>query len=377
MDERMCRQALDDAESAAGRILELTQQLIALFAENADLSARLAGLDGVTGSAQARPRPAVLPLERSHDSAARGRPRVLVVVTVYNGRGFVPRCLSSAARLSARSADLDVLVLDDCSPEPGWSEWLAQRCGELGMNYYRTPRNIGIVANCNLGFRSGVEAGHDYVFMVNSDTVLAQNVVDVLMAEVASDQTIGSITAWSNNASFYSLPTDVPESLLADQRYVDWVGSELGDEFGDTVLDVPAGTGFALLVPTAVLGEIGYLDVVFGRGYSEETDWTLRSRRHGYRVVLGLGAFVYHIGSASTRPAGLLAPGKTGVAEHEAIIDLRYPEFHRDVANFVGGAVLRQARDRALHRLADRGAMASGDNYSSAPSIASVWSDAR
>lgn len=366
MDERLFRQEREEAETATGQVVESTQQVIPVSEENTELRARIARLGGATRSARARdPWPPEL---RAGSAITSGRPRVLVVVTVYNGMRFVPRCLNSAARLSAFTAHLDVLVLDDCSPEPEWSEWLAQYCEGLGVNYYRTPRNVGIVANCNLGFRSGVEAGYDYVFMVNSDTVLARNVIDVFMAELASDPAIGSVTAWSNNASFYSLPTDAPESILADQDGVDWIGAELSGEFGDTVLDVPAGTGFAMLVPTAVLGKIGYLDTVFGRGYSEETDWTLRSRQHGYRVVVGLGAFVYHIGSASTRPAGLLEPGETGVAAHEAIIDLRYPGFHRDVDDFIQGAVLRQVRDRALHRLVERAAEAS--RYD----LAAAWS---
>ena len=52
--------------------------------------------------------------------------RVLVAVLVYNGRQFVPRCLESVARLTKGSSDADVVVLDDNSPEEGWSEELAE-----------------------------------------------------------------------------------------------------------------------------------------------------------------------------------------------------------------------------------------------------------
>ena len=47
-------------------------------------------------------------------------PRLLLAITVYNGRKFVPRCIDSAVRLSHDGCEVDVVILDDCSPEPGW-----------------------------------------------------------------------------------------------------------------------------------------------------------------------------------------------------------------------------------------------------------------
>ena len=40
-------------------------------------------------------------------------------------------------------ADPDVLILDDKSPDPGWSEELEKICEEEGALYYCTPRNSG------------------------------------------------------------------------------------------------------------------------------------------------------------------------------------------------------------------------------------------
>ncbi len=279
------------------------------------------------------------------------RVRVLVVITVFDGRDFVPRSIASAMRFDRRSVDIDVLVLDDCSPAPGWSEWLATYCESVGARYYRNPVNIGIVRNFNLGFRCGVEQAYDYILMANSDTIMAHNMVDSLVSAVETDPSIGSVTAWSNNVSLYSIPNECTEESLGDSSVVDWIGAELADEFGDSVLDVPAGTGFALFVPARVLSDIGYLDSVFDRGYCEETDWTLRSLENGYRVVLGLGAFAYHVGGASTRLAGLIGPTETSVLAHEAIIDLRYPRFRDQCDAFLASASLRDVEGRALHRL--------------------------
>ncbi|MGH9283329.1 MAG: glycosyltransferase family 2 protein, partial [Acidimicrobiales bacterium] len=278
------------------------------------------------------------------------RPRVLLAITVYNGRAFVPATLRSALRIDRSEADVDVVVLDDASPEPGFSDELRGLCAELGAGYYRSPRNLGIVRNVNLGLLQAVDGGYDHVIVSNSDVLYPANVVTSLLRVVATDPAIGSVTAWSNNVSAYSLPNDDPDRHL-DQDAVDWVSTALARQFGGTAIDVPAGISFCILVPTEVVRHVGFMDPVFGRGYCEETDWSRRSLARGYRIVLGPSAFVYHAGRGSTLAAGLVAGGHTSDPAKERIIDLRYPDFRRSVYDFLDSGVLEVTRTMALRRI--------------------------
>ena len=145
----------------------------------------------------------------------RRRPRLLLAVLVYNGRAFVPACLESVARLRDRSrtVDVDALVLDDASPEPGWSGELESLCEHLGLGYYSSPRNLGIPRNMNLALLRSLRAGHDHVLIANSDTVFPANLADQLVAVAQSDPGIGSVAAWSNNIAIYSLPVQSSPEL--------------------------------------------------------------------------------------------------------------------------------------------------------------------
>lgn len=275
------------------------------------------------------------------------QPRVLLAITVYNGREVVERTLQSAADLSHDVADVDVLVLDDASPDPGFSEEVARWCAYHGHQYYRSPRNLGIPRNVNLGLLAAMDGNYDHVIISNSDVVYGTNAVDELVRAARSDARIGAVTSWSTNVSLYSLPNRDPDRHLTAQVHTDAVARALASEFSGQVLDIPAGISFSMLIPVPVLRTVGLMDPVFGRGYCEETDWSQRCLAAGYRMVLGLGSFVYHAGGGSTVDAGVLAPGNTTVPGNERIIDMRYPEFRTSVDRFYSSGALQHLQEHA------------------------------
>ncbi len=284
------------------------------------------------------------------------RTRVLFAITVYNGRDFVPECLASAAAMVSERAEIDLLVLDDASPEPGFSEDIEALCGELGITFYRTPRNLGIPRNVNLGLLAAMDQGYDHVVIANSDVLFATNLVDEMLHTLELDPSIGSVTSWSNNVSMFSLPNEDPDRFLHDQRVVDWLGGVLTAHFSGRAIDIPAGISFSFMVPTAVLREVGLMDPIFGRGYCEETDWSLRSLELGYRIALGVSCFTYHRGGGTNVAAGLVSAGHTTVPEHEEIIDLRYPDFRTQVADFVHSGRLVEISEEAVRAIVKAGA---------------------
>ena len=278
----------------------------------------------------------------------------LLAIPVYNGRAFVPDCLRSAAALSADSVALDVLVLDDASPEEGFSDEIAALCRELGLQYYRSPRNLGIPRNFNLALLRGMDAGYDHTIIANSDVLFARNLVEQLVATAEGAEELGTVTAWSNDVAIYSLPNDAPHELLAEQAAVDWVGSTLGETFGARTVELPAGVGFLLLFPRAAIEAVGLMDPVFGRGYCEELDWCIRAGGLGLRNLLAPGAFAYHRGGGTNSVEGLLAAGHSSVPANEAIIDMRYPGFRSEVEAFAATGRLEEVVSDALVALLRR-----------------------
>lgn len=280
------------------------------------------------------------------------RRRVLLAVLVYNGREFVPACVESAARTQdSGEHDVDVLVLDDCSPEPGFSEEVAELCERLGVQYYRSPRNLGIPRNMNLALLRALDAGYDHVILCNSDVIVPKTLADTLVRAGEADPSIGSVTAWSNNVSAFSLPNSDAAANIAHQGAVDFLSDALAGEFDTESLTIPTAVGFCMLIPATAIRQVGLLDPVFGRGYCEEVDWCQRAKEAGLKNVLAAGSFVYHIGNATTREAGILERNQFTSWANEAIVDMRHSRYRDDLDEFDRSGVLEPLMKRALQRI--------------------------
>lgn len=277
--------------------------------------------------------------------------RVLVALLVYNGEEFVGPCLESLSRLKSGPHSTEILVLDDASPAPGWSE----RCYDLatgyGFDYYRTPRNLGIPRNMNLGMLRAVDAGYDAVILLNADTIVPNNLIPALVGPLVNDPTISSTTAWSNNSSVYSIPMTDPDRLAEKPDLIDWLSEHVDEEFDGQVIPIPSAVGFCMAIPTRVIRDVGLMDPVFGRGYSEEIDWCLRSHTLGYQSVLTPSCFVYHAGSGITKAEGILGDGDAIVHAHQAIIDDRYPLYRSQLIALSASSIIDGMCERGLRRI--------------------------
>ncbi len=286
----------------------------------------------------------------------RDQPRVLLTIAVYNGREFIDRTLLSAAALDQTGIDLDVLVLDDASPAPGFADELSAACAHHGFSYYRSPRNQGLVRSLNVAMRWAQAERYDHVLLANSDVVYPANLVVGMVAAAESDPRCGAVVSWSNNASAFSFLNEDPDLHLPTQEVVDVISSTFEAEFDGATLEIPCANGFCWLIPVPVIDRVGIHDTVFGRGYCEETDWSLRARASGYKVLLALSVFTYHQGNGSMIEAGVLQTGEKTIDAHEAVIDMRYPGFRDEVEAFADTGQLQDATERAHRALVRRGA---------------------
>lgn len=272
-----------------------------------------------------------------------------IVVPVYRGLETTRRCIESALA-SANRTPFELVVADDASPEPELSAWLDQLAADGAITLLRNPHNLGFVATVNRAMALHPE--RDAV-LLNSDTEVAGDWLDRLLAHAAADPAIATITPLSNNGSICSYPNMLEANALPDGWSLAELDALTAEINGGQCLDIPTGVGFCLYIRRACWQALGGFDIAnFPRGYGEECDFCRRAARAGWRNVLAADVFVFHEGSISFggEREALMAAGA------EAMNRL-HPEYHQQVMTFLRTDPARMLRDnltRARGRRLDR-----------------------
>lgn len=257
-------------------------------------------------------------------------PHVTIVILNWNREADTLACLDSLAGMNYPS--FSIVVVDngstDCSPG-AIERWGREH---LPLTLIRNAENRGFVGGSNQGMRHALSTNTAYVFLLNNDTVVEPDALQLLVAAAErsgdTDGNTGGDTGGDTNDATGDTSSDTggdagmvgpkiyqygKDNLLdsAGTRAIPWLaqgflighGEEDRGQY-DHPGEMPYITGTALLVKRAVLEQVGLMDEDFFC-YFEDFDWGVRVRKAGYKLLLEPGAVVHHKGSQT---AGFNSP---------------------------------------------------------------------
>ncbi|MCW1922894.1 glycosyltransferase family 2 protein [Luteolibacter arcticus] len=233
---------------------------------------------------------------------------VAIVIVSYNSQDHIGACLESVFA-QRKSVTQQVIVVDNDSRDDT-------------VNFIRTnfPEVELVLPGTNLGFAKGVNLGvkhsnAEYVLLLNPDTVILDNAVDVIVdfarknpnhglyggrtlrpdGSLEPSSCWGRPTLWSMTLFAFGLTTIAPKNRFLDPE-------SLGSWQRDTVREVGVITGCFLLSPTEVWNKLGGLDERYFM-YGEDADLAMRAHAAGYRPVICPDATLIHeVGACSDTP---------------------------------------------------------------------------
>ncbi len=261
--------------------------------------------------------------------------RLTIVIPVHSDVGATRTCLESVLR--DRCEDRDAIVIVNDNPGDAAIETLVSaQAAHPNVFVLRNPTNAGFVGSVNRAMEF-VRRGD--VLLLNSDTELFAGTINELHAMLHASPEIGTVTAISNNATQFSYPhPTMTDSDIDDIGWPELAAVALRENAGKTVT-IPTAHGFCMLIRRAVLDEIGLFDPIFGRGYGEENDFSLRASDRGWRHVAAGGALVRHLEAASF---GAEKPAL--VAANLSILSERFPEYRERIDRFAKADEMRRLR---------------------------------
>lgn len=212
--------------------------------------------------------------------------RLLVVIPHRNGRDLLLRALEAVAGAVDPAVD-DVLVVDNGSSDDSVA---AVRERHPSVEVLTSAWNLGFGRAVNLGLTRGE---HRFVLVLNNDCVVTREALADLTAALDADPRIavaGAALVGRDGRparSFGVAPTPWSEMGFAAGR------RPKARPASAPVVDVETLVGACLLVRREAVAEVGGFDEAFFF-YFEETEWCLRLRRAGWRVVHVASATVVH-----------------------------------------------------------------------------------
>lgn len=266
-----------------------------------------------------------------------GKNSIDIIVPVYKGIEETINCIQSVYDVNCKQ-NFNVIVINDCSPEPELTEKLRSLEKILGFNLLENEFNLGFVGTVNKGMKYSET---NDVLLLNSDTVVTNHWLDKIVGAAYSDETIGSVTPFSNNATICSYPRFCVDNELPNQIKLNELSEVFATENKNKVVDLPTAHGFSMFIKRSTLKDVGFFDEKkWGKGYAEENDFSLRAARLGWRNVMAMDAFVQHLGSVSFA-------GNTDefIATNLKKLNGIYPDYPQAVESFIKADPIRPYRN--------------------------------
>ena len=232
-----------------------------------------------------------------------GRPLVSLVIPTRDNWRLLDKCLTSLEQRTAYRP-LEVLVVDNQSPEPEAVRYLAAVEGRFGGIGARVVPFAEPFHFARMNNRAVHQTRGEYVLLLNDDTEAIELEWVSAMLEHAQRPEVGAVGAkllFPNDRvqhagvivgiqgkaahAFWGFPHDHPGY---------W-------DFARVVRNYSAVTGACLMIRKSLFEEVGGFDEAFAIAYND-IDLCLRLRERGYLVVYTPYAVLYHHQSASRGP---------------------------------------------------------------------------
>ncbi len=219
-------------------------------------------------------------------------PTVLIVIVNWNGKDDLLECLASIKNLDYPKNNYKVLVIDNGSND-GSQAAISRIYPEVCL--IENKKNIGYVKSVNQGVAYGLNMEVDYIWIFNNDVVVDEDSLKRLIDVGQQDESIGIVAP-----VIYSY--DNPEVIdNVGYKINFWIGRlkilkcgrDIFKNHEDKIADVDSILGCSNLIKASVFKKVGLFQTIYEL-YFEETDFNVRARQNGYRVVVVRDAQVWH-----------------------------------------------------------------------------------
>jgi GT2 family glycosyltransferase len=231
------------------------------------------------------------------------KPKVFIIILNWNEWRDTIECLESLEKIDY--LNYQIVLVDNGSKNESVLQ-LEKFCSEYNEDlvFLKNQNNLGFAGGNNVGIKCALENQADYVLLLNNDTIVESDFLTQLIKAAKSDKKIGmlgpKINFYNRKDRIWFLGGKINRLLnKGTHLYYDQIDSV--KNLPNKLFEVDYFTGCALLIKKEVIKKIGLMwDGYFL--YYEDTDWNLKAKKNGWKIVVAPKAKIYHKVSRSAKP---------------------------------------------------------------------------
>ena len=215
---------------------------------------------------------------------------VAIIIVNWKKYDITLTCIESI--LNSTNSNFKIILVDNESDNKKVNNFKYRNEIEIIQN----KKNEGFSKANNIGIDYALKNNYDYTILINNDTIVEKNLIEVLLK-----------TAQAKNFSVVQ-----PLILKYNGKEIWNAGGRINYFFGNFITIKKVGnslnssneltewlTGCCCLFKTKIFKEIGKLDERFF-AYYEDVDFSLRLKKHGYKIGFTSKTHIYHYESFSS-----------------------------------------------------------------------------
>jgi len=214
--------------------------------------------------------------------------KVLIVIVNFNSSEYGGDCFYSLKKINYPSDSYKILIIDNASTDNSL-EFIRQNFSQFEI--IRNNKNLGFASANNQGCSYALANNFDYIYLLNQDTVVTPNFLQVAVSVAESNQVIGAVQ------SKLLLPDGRINSLGNDLHYLGFGFcrdyKQADHRASAQTVEINFASAAGALYRLSALKQVGLFDQDFFL-YHEDSDLSWRLKLAGYSVILALNSVVIH-----------------------------------------------------------------------------------
>ena len=216
--------------------------------------------------------------------------KVAVIIVNWKKYDITSSCIESI--LNSTNSNFKIILVDNESDNKKVKNFKYRN----EIKIIKNKKNEGFSKANNIGIDYALKNNYDYTILINNDTIVEKKLIEVLLK-----------TAQAKNFSVVQ-----PLILKYNGKEIWNAGGRINYFFGNFITRKKLGnslessneaidwfTGCCCLFKTKIFKEIGKLDESFF-AYYEDIDFSLRLKKHGYKIGFTSKTHLYHYESFSS-----------------------------------------------------------------------------